>query len=231
MDTQTPNTPQNDPNHTPEDASQPDKKTILKALVTGGVFIIIIGVIATMVHNYLSSDDPSRVYRNILDARARVIDYAKPRTVTDKPFSLYIPQDSRTNKRYEVDFSAFRGKPVLVNFWASWCQPCYKEMPILEELYDELTDMGLQVVPLMTSDKSGINGARYFFKGANLKKLPLFLDYGTTVGREFQVRSLPQLFFISAEGKVLAFSDGLDISQKPAQDLLRYFAQTGQLPN
>ncbi len=230
MDIETPQNPQHEPNMQPEQAPEPDRKTILKAVVTGGVLVTVIGFVISLLQGYFAADDPSKFYRTMADARAQIVDYAQPQQASNKSFMLFVPQDDRTSKRYEVSLKDFEGKPVLLAFWASWCQPCHREMPILDGLYDELTAMGLHVVPMMTSDKSGLDGARYFYRGADIQRLPLFLDHGTTLMREFQVRTLPQLFFISAEGETLAFSGKLDIGQAPAQDLLRYFAQTGQLP-
>lgn len=238
MDTQSPQHPQHDsgspePNgqsNGPEQPQDADPKTALKAAVTGGVIVTVVGFLLMLLQNFYAADDPTKTYRDVADARARIVDYAAPRQVSEKTFTLFVPQDRRTTKRYEVSFDNFKGQPVLLVFWASWCQPCHKEMRVLDRIYDEMTDLGLHIVPIMTSDKSGIDGARYFFRGNDIEKLPLFLDHGTTLMREFQVRSMPQMYFINAEGQALGFSGDLDIGQDTAQDLLRYFAQSGNLP-
>jgi len=224
--------PQYDPNLNPEPEETPevDRKTTIKAAVVGGVVVTVIGIVIALIQGFFAGQDPSLTYRTIADARAKIVDYAVPKPATNKNFSLYVPENSRSVKEYEINLQDFKGKPVILNFWASWCQPCRKEMRTLDSMYDELTDLGAHVVPIMTSDKSGLDGARYFFRGEGIEKLPLMLDRGTNLMREFQLRALPAIFYIDAEGNVLGSSDTMDIGQVPAQDLLRYFAQTGKLP-
>ena len=63
----------------------------------------------------------------------------------------------------QLDLESFRGRPVLVTFWASWCGPCRQELPELQKLSAELADEGFALVTINT-DQSAIVGARYLQK-------------------------------------------------------------------
>ncbi|MBN2751452.1 MAG: TlpA family protein disulfide reductase, partial [Rhodospirillaceae bacterium] len=169
-------------------------------------------------------------YRTVADARAHIIDFKTPRAVPPNTFTQHIPLDSRTSRRVEASLADFAGRPMLVSFWASWCRPCRVEMVEMDKLHDELTDLGLAVVPVMSADKSGIDGARFFFRNMDITVLPFFLDHGQELMEAMGARTLPSLFFVSAEGKAVAFASDLDLRQEPARDLLRWFAKNGTLP-
>ena len=74
-----------------------------------------------------------------------------------------------------IDLSDFRGKAVLVNFWATWCAPCLKELPSLDELQKELGGDDFQVVAI-ASDASGAEAARAYLDRLEIKNLKLYTD-------------------------------------------------------
>lgn len=95
-----------------------------------------------------------------------------------------------------------RGKIVLVNFWATWCPPCRKEMPDLQALYDKYKDQGLLVLSI--SDEGAANVVP-FIKERNIT-YPVLLDPGRKVNERYQVDGLPKSFVYDREGKLVAQS-------------------------
>lgn len=93
----------------------------------------------------------------------------------------------------------FRGKPVLVNFWASWCPPCRTEMPAMQNVYDKYKDEGFTVLAVNTTYQDNLGDAITF---AQIRQLsfPLLLDRDGSVASLYEVRSLPTSFFIDRQG-------------------------------
>ena len=95
--------------------------------------------------------------------------------------------------------SDLRGKPVLINFWASWCPPCRTEMPAIQKVYDEYRDQGFEVLAVNSTHQDNLGDAITF---AQIRRLtfPILLDRDGSVGNLYEIRSLPTTFFIDAEG-------------------------------
>ena len=98
-----------------------------------------------------------------------------------------------------VKLSDLRGKPVLVNLWATWCPPCRAEMPAIEKVYNEYKDQGLVVLAVnMTYQDTSANIAP--FAGEYGLTFPILIDETGLVGSGYQLRSLPSSFFIGRDG-------------------------------
>ena len=95
-----------------------------------------------------------------------------------------------------------RGKVVLVNFWATWCPPCRKEMPDLDALYNRFKDRGFVVVAI--SDEEATKVAPFIEE----RKIdyPILLDPGRKVNDLFQVEGIPKSFVYDRSGKMVAQS-------------------------
>jgi len=103
-------------------------------------------------------------------------------------------------KGKKVTLSALRGKIVLVNFWATWCPPCRKEMTDLDLIYTHYQAQGLAMVSI-----TGENGStvRSFLEGKGYHP-PVLLDDGGKVAKQFHVDGLPRTFVFDREGKMVA---------------------------
>ncbi|MFZ2005449.1 MAG: TlpA disulfide reductase family protein [Stellaceae bacterium] len=102
--------------------------------------------------------------------------------------------------------SDFKGKFVLLNLWATWCQPCIKEMPSLVDLQNKLGS-ALTVVAV-SEDHGGEVIVKLFVQKLGLDALKVGLDPKSTASRAFEVRGLPSSFLIGADGKVLGKVEG-----------------------
>ena len=100
----------------------------------------------------------------------------------------------------------FKGKPVVVNFWATWCEPCLREMPSLERLQTQLD--GRLTVLAISEDRAGARVVSPFLGKLELGKVKVYLDPKTEVGRAFNVRGLPTTVIIDAEGRVAGRVEG-----------------------
>lgn len=102
------------------------------------------------------------------------------------------------------------GKPVVMNFWASWCTPCREEAPMLEELWQEHSD---DILFLGVNTKDNELGARYFVDDYDIT-YPVVLDPRETLAGDLDVYGLPQTFFIDHEGRFLGGSDTEAVSEE-----------------
>jgi thiol-disulfide isomerase/thioredoxin len=105
-----------------------------------------------------------------------------------------------------VSLSDFRGKLVLVNLWATWCEPCLREMPSLDRLQSRLGDR--IAVLAVSEDRGGSKAVKPFIAKLGLKSIKTYLDPKSAVGRAFEVRGLPTTLLIGRDGKVLGRVEG-----------------------
>jgi peroxiredoxin len=95
-----------------------------------------------------------------------------------------------------------RGKVVLVNFWATWCPPCRKEMPDLEMLYQRFSGQGLVILAISDEEQAKVVP----FISNHKISYPVLLDPGRKVNELFQVDGLPKSLVYDREGKLVAQS-------------------------
>jgi len=120
-----------------------------------------------------------------------------------------------------VSLSNWRGRPVLINFWATWCGPCEVEMPTIQAAYQAHQGEGFVVLAVAVDDSA--KNVRRFFKEHELTFQPL-LDDGT-VSRTYQVFGLPTSYFVAADGKIAAVHAGLLTEGKIEEYLARTLTQ------
>jgi peroxiredoxin len=93
----------------------------------------------------------------------------------------------------------FRGQVVLVNFWATWCEPCKAEMPELDELAHEYRDAGFRVLAVNVLEDAAT--IRRFGEEMDLD-LPLLVDRNGDVNKAYNVQAMPTSYLIDAEGVI-----------------------------
>ena len=113
-----------------------------------------------------------------------------------------------------------KGKVVLVNFWATWCPPCRKEMPDLEALYNRYKDQGFVILAISEDEET--NKVAPFIAERKIS-YPILLDPGQKVNNLFQVEGIPKSFVYDREGKLVAQS----IDMRTQRQFLEMLAQAG----
>jgi len=96
-----------------------------------------------------------------------------------------------------VSLGDLQGKPVLINFWATWCSPCRGEMPYIQEIYEGWSDRGLVVLAINIGESS--SKAEEFMQSYNLS-FTVLLDTKQDVAQKYNIQYIPTTFFIDKDG-------------------------------
>ena len=107
----------------------------------------------------------------------------------------------------ETRFEGFRGRGMVVNFWATWCPPCVAEMPALDRAQAALSSDRIEVLPL-SSDRGGRAQVEPFYARTGLKNLAIWLDPRGAAGRAFGIRGLPTTIILDRTGREVARLEG-----------------------
>ena len=99
----------------------------------------------------------------------------------------------------KINLAAFKGKPVILNFWASWCTSCREESEMLEVFWQLWKDKGIQVIGIAVQDTP--DAAREFAQKAG-KTFLIGIDETGKVGLDYGVYGVPETFFIDASGVI-----------------------------
>ena len=139
--------------------------------------------------------------------------------------------EAEDTQRQQVDFTLsdlqvkswrlkdLQGKVVLVNFWATWCPPCRKEMPDLQSLYARFQEQGFVVLAISDEETAKVTP---FIAGRAIT-YPVLLDPGRKVNGLFEIEGIPKSFVYDRNGKLVAQS----IDMRTQKQFLEMLAQAG----
>ena len=110
----------------------------------------------------------------------------------------------------------FKGKVLIVDFWATWCVPCRETMPVIYSAYHQYKDKGLDVVAITDERRSVVAQ----FRSMNKIDYPMYLDNNHDANRAFGVKSLPTMFVINKKGEVVYSEVGAPLDQYKLKDAI-----------
>ena len=108
----------------------------------------------------------------------------------------------------EVNLTDFFGKPIIINFWASWCGPCKMEMPDFNEAYETYKDeIEFLMVNMTDGSRETIDAASSFIEESGYT-FPVYYDTDYSAAITYSVSSLPTSYFLNAEGELVTYARG-----------------------
>jgi len=119
---------------------------------------------------------------------------------TPKPISSLIFEDFSGN---EINLNEYNKKLVILNFWATWCAPCKKEMPSLDKISQSNRFKNLQVFAVNMEQPNKIK-TKKFFNSLNIKKIEIFFDPNLNFVKKFKLKGVPTTILINKEGEEFA---------------------------
>ena len=117
-----------------------------------------------------------------------------------KPISSLIFEDFSGNK---INLKDYQGKLVIINFWATWCSPCKKEMPSLDNLSENTNFSNLEVLAVNMEQPNQLN-TKKFFEDLKIKNLKIFFDKNLNFLKEFKLRGVPTTVLVNKNGEEFA---------------------------
>ena len=138
----------------------------------------------------------------ITNSFAKEVDDIKNLLIFENPKKL----DDLTfldDKNNQLNLSDFKGKLVLLNFWATWCAPCKEEMPSLDLLQTRENLNNLKIFPINVG-QDDLDKCLNFFEDLKIKNLKPYFDSPTTLAKKFQLRGIPTSIIINKRGEEFA---------------------------
>ena len=123
---------------------------------------------------------------------------------TDPPASIAPDFTMLDMDGNEVTLASFFGKPIVLNFWASWCGPCKMEMPEIQKFYDKY---GQEIHFLLVSVDESLDAAKSFISDSGYT-FPVYFDTTSVGAYTYGASSIPLTFFIDAQGNLTAYYMG-----------------------
>ena len=118
------------------------------------------------------------------------------------PDGVFVDADGQ-----EHTLASFVGHGMVINFWATWCQPCIAEIPSLAELAKALAPHDIAVLPL-SSDRGGVKAVSAWFDAHDVRGLPILLDPRGALSHAWGGQGIPTTHIIARDGKERARLEG-----------------------
>lgn len=131
---------------------------------------------------------------------------------TSKPAPDFVLKDIHGKP---VSLEQFKGKPILLNFWATWCGPCKEELPSMQRLQDAAQANGGFHVVAVSIDRFNMDKVSKYAENMQLT-FPILVDPDNSVRKSYFIRGLPTSYLIDSEGKLRGFVSGARSWDSPA---------------
>ena len=123
----------------------------------------------------------------------------------------------------DINLVDYKGKLLILNFWATWCAPCKEEMPSLDLLQSNSSFDNLKIFPINIGQEES-NKSKIFFRKLDIKYLDIYFDPTVTLAKKFSLRGIPTTILFNKEGKEFARILGsIDFNDKKFIDWLKLY--------
>jgi len=126
-------------------------------------------------------------------------------------------------EKEEITIASLKGRGVVLNFWATWCAPCVREMPALDRLAKKLAGTGVDVIAV-SEDRKALKKIQPFFDANAIQNLGVFYDEKNRLSRKVGVEGLPTTVLIAADGQITGRV--LGVLEWDSPETINYLVQT-----
>lgn len=220
---------------------------VLAAMVTALALMIAAGIInfvhrrraeqaklqamkMTLVPDGGAAGSPDAADAAAMAAAADGVDNSTP--LTGKSAPAFTLADLQGNK---VSLSSYKGRPLVVDFWATWCGPCKVEIPWFEKLHDQYASQGLEIIGVSTDDLDKDDPAKLFTEKRDIADFvaKMHMNYPILLGADavedqWGIDAMPTTFFIDRNGKIVASTVGLAPRDAIEADIKKAIASGAQ---
>jgi thiol-disulfide isomerase/thioredoxin len=123
--------------------------------------------------------------------------------VINKELKKYDSLTFLDAKNKQINLNNFEGNLILLNFWATWCAPCKKEMPSLDLLKNNENLDNIKIFPINVGQEN-VEKASKFFEDLKIKNLEIYFDTPITLAKKFSLRGIPTSILINKKGEEFA---------------------------
>ena len=134
--------------------------------------------------------------------------------IINKELKTYKNLAFLDSKQEIIELNNYKGKLVMLNFWATWCNPCKEEMPSLDSLKSNRVLDNLEIFPINIG-KDNLKKSQRFYRELDIKNLKIYFDNPITLAKELSLRGVPTTIIFNKKGKEFARIIGsIDFSDK-----------------
>ena len=120
--------------------------------------------------------------------------------VLSKNPKIYEEVVFKDSNDYDVNLDDFKGKLLILNFWATWCAPCREEMPSLDDLQSNSNFDNLKIFPINIGQEN-FSKSESFFKELDIQNLEIYFDAPITLAKKFSLRGVPTTILFNKKGE------------------------------
>jgi len=123
--------------------------------------------------------------------------------ILTKNLKIYEDVIFKDTKQKNIDLVDYRGKLLILNFWATWCAPCREEMPSLDSLQANIVLSNLKIFPINIGHEN-LSKSESFFKELNIENLDIYFDPTIALVKKFSIRGVPTSILFDKKGREFA---------------------------
>lgn len=181
-------------------------------LIIGAVALVALIIIGSLIYKKLTAEYTPQITPDITAPSGSLTSGSSSTDSKDSESSEVPPVPDFSFADFEqntVNFNDFLGKPIILNFWASWCTFCVQEMPDFDEMYDKYgSEINFIMLNVTDGNRETFDKAKSFIENKGFT-FPVYYDTELNGSAVFGASSLPMTFFMDADGIPLTYANGM----------------------